>query len=219
MKLKAVIMLIIISLSGQINCPWACADTIYTDFKTGVVGYTLITTTPRGDEIRMKYQATLKSENKMQRTFDISVITHHKNATLLGENRDQFELNKNFRDFFKDRDADASFMIELLYPTGRNVYSRREVMQGFTRPTGLTKIQVLKYPVYSNVGNAISSIKSGVLIKAESVCYVTMPNMTIYHLLSGDYDQTLFRSTECMEVNPTNVVFNPNGEISTIRGK
>jgi hypothetical protein len=217
MKSNVFILLIVIALAGQINDHWAYADTIYTDGRPGSLGYTWETSTSRGDKITMKYQATLNSEKKIERSFKITIIAHDEKMSLM--EGAHLQLSDSFRNFFTDRDTEAYFMIELLYPTGNKFYSRREVIQGFTRPAGLTKIQVLKRPVYSNVGNRISDINNGVLINADSVCHMTTPNITVLQILNGDFDQIHFRRTECVDVNPQAIILGAKGEISTLKGK
>jgi hypothetical protein len=217
MKFNIFILFIVIILAGQIHNHWAYADTIYTDARPGSLGYTLETMTSKGDKITMKYQATLNSEKKIERSFKITIITRDEKMSLM--EGAHLEISETFKNFFNDRDAEASFMIELLYLVRNKFYSRREVLQGVTRPAGLTKIQVLKYPVYSNVGNRISDINSGVLINADSVCHLTTPNITVLQILNGDFDQINFRCTECVDVNPQAIVLGAKGEILTLKGK
>jgi hypothetical protein len=219
MKLKVFALVIAISLIGQIDCPVAFSDAVSVSMVPGKINWKLETTTPKRDVIRLNYEAVAikEKESGLGRTFKITVFCHDKNMTLLGG--ENFEISETFKNFIQERDADAHFMIELLYPTGKNFYSRMEVLQGVSKPGEITKIQVLKYPVYSNVGDKISDIRNGVLIKAESICHMMAPKITLLNILNGDLDNTSIRRVECMEVNPQAIVFGAQGEISTVKAK
>jgi hypothetical protein len=219
MKLKVFAMLIAMTLIGQIDCRVVFSDASSFSMTPGKIKWNLETATPKKDVIWLNYEAVAlkEKESGLGRTFRITVFCHDQNMTLLGS--ENLGGSETFRNFIRERDAEAQFMIELLYPTGKNFYSRLEVLQGVTKPGEITKIQVLKFPVYSNVGEKISDMRNGVLINAKSICHMLAPKITLLNILSGDFDNTSFHRMECMEVNPQAVVFGAKGEISTVRAK
>lgn len=219
MRLKLVLLAISISLIGHVCCYAASPGSDSRLVTTDKISLNFTSTTPKGDEIRLLYQTAMYNNREVNfaRTFTITVIAHDKNMTLLGG--ENLEMDETYKKVIKERDGGARFMIELLYPLKKNFYSRMEVLQGFTNPTGITEIQVLKYPLYSNVGGKISDIKSGVLVNAQSVCRITALKITILQILSGDLNNTPFQHMECTEVTPQALVSGAHGEISAIRVK